>query len=362
MSVTGTEHQPMQHVVWNDVELLSLMRQHAPVGVSPAAMLPMIRELVDSGADPRTLVATVEAARGSAPGAPAQDLPGAVGIEDAWRGGQHLTRTGPPAGAPRGRGARGAGWKRAAGRVVVVVFWLAVWEIADRVINNRLMLAGPIRTGQALVEQFSRPEFWLISGASLGRIALGFTVALVFGILLALVAHRAAWFREFIAPVVSVVKTVPVVSFIIMLLIWLGGQALTSWLAFLIVVPLVYTSMLAGLGAVGRHELERAQVYGVSRAKQFWYISRPAFMPFLASACKVGVGMSWRAGVMAELFAATAPSIGREMFAAKTFLDTPTLFAWTVVVMLLSVVFERLVMTLLRFLSRPFGGLLGSAS
>ena len=345
--MAGTGGSRGHQLAWSDAELLALMREHAPAGVVPEAMLPMVRELVDGGADPRTLVAAIEASRTAEAG---RDIAGPPPLAPAA----------DPAHAAGAR--RRRGWRRIAWRSAIVLFWLAVWEVADRLVDNRLLLAGPIRTLQALAEQILLPEFWAISGASLGRIALGFAAAFVFGILLALLAHRAAWFRELIAPVMSVAKTVPVVSFIIMLLIWLGGQALTSWLAFLIVVPLVYTSMLAGLGAVGRLELERAEVYRVSRLKRFWYLSRPAFMPFLTSACRVGVGMSWRAGIMAEVFAATTQSIGREMFTAKTFLDTPTLFAWTVVVMLLSVAFERLVMLLLRFLSRPFGGLLGSAS
>ncbi|GAA1325854.1 ABC transporter permease [Leucobacter albus] len=355
---------------WGDAELLALMREHAPAGVEPESMLPMLRELVRSGADPRALVAAIGSARGQLPPSlPIQGAPGAA----------HWPVASPPAGpSPRGGDSAGGvaggalggagasrkrqGWRARAGRAGAVVFWLLVWEVADRAVDNRLLLAGPIRTLQALAEQVVRPEFWAISGASLGRIVLGFVAAFVGGIVLALVAHRQRWFRELIAPVVSVVKTVPVVSFIIMLLIWLGGQALTSWLAFLIVVPLVYTSMLTGLGAVAVRDLERARVFRLSPVKQFWYLSRPSFMPFLTSACRVGVGMSWRAGIMAELFAATTQSIGKEMFTAKTFLDTPTLFAWTVVVMVLSVVFERAVMLGLRTLSRPFGGLLGRSS
>ena len=334
------------HPVWSDAELLVLMREHAPAGIAPETMLPALRGLVAGGADPRTLVAAVEATR-SVGGAPEPVSGGPVSLATAD------ARSGTTA-------ARRGGWRQSLRRGGFVLFWLLVWELADRIIDNRLMLAGPLRTLRALGEQIFEPAFWEISAASLGRIVLGFSAALAVGIALALIAHRLPWFRELLAPLMSVVKTVPVISFIIMLLIWLGGSALTSWLGFLIVLPLVYTSMVTGLGAVSVADLERARVFRISRWKRFWYLSRPAFMPFLTSACRVGVGMSWRAGVMAELFANTPVSIGREMFTAKTFLDTPTLFAWTVVVMLLSIVFERAVLLLLRLGSKPCGGWLGS--
>lgn len=347
---------------WSDGELFALMRAHAPAGIDPSAMLPVLRELVANGTDPRDLVAAMQSAgtvvhhtgsttAGTDQARAAADAASAQGLSPLASA-NNVERT-------RGRTpvARGRSWYLR--KTAIVLFWLGLWELTDQIVDNRLLLAGPIRTLEALIAAAAEPAFWGIAGSSLGRIVLGFCAALAAGILLAVVGHRLQWFRELLAPLMSVIKTVPVVSFIIMLLIWLGGQALTSWLAFLIVLPLVYTSMLTGLGAVSVLDLERARVFRLSKWKRFWYLSRPAFMPFLTNACKVGVGMSWRAGIMAELFATTTGSIGKELFTAKTFLDTPTLFAWTVVVMVLSVLCERLVMLVLRWCSRPCGGWLG---
>lgn len=350
---------------WTDAALLTLMRANAPRGVRPEDMLPVMRGLVASGADPRAVVAAVGSAVGA--GAAPSAAPSAAASTDA--AGLATSAPSAPAVSP-GADEQPASyepldarppWRRRLRRVAIVVLWLLVWEIADRVVDNRLVLTGPVRTAQALVEQASDAGFWLICAASFGRIALGFVAAFCVGILLAGAAHRSTPFRELLSPLMSVLKTVPMVSFIIMLLIWVGGQVLTIWLAFLIVVPLVYTSMAAGLSAVDTRTLEMARVFRLSALKRFLYVYRPVFMPFLVSTCQVGLGMSWKAGIMAEVFATPAVSIGKEMFTAKTFLDTPSLFAWTAVVMVLSLVFERFVMMLLRRLSRPFGSLIGRA-
>ncbi|WP_448060606.1 ABC transporter permease [Cellulomonas hominis] len=304
-------------------------------------MLPVVRGLVAGGTDPWGVVASMQAGLSAVP------LDGAAAsVDDIGSG----PAAGRPSGDTRSRRLR---------QVLIVLGWLLVWEIADRVVGNRLILTGPVRTLDALAEQAADPDFWLIALASSGRIALGFLGAFLGGIGLALVAHRSEWFRDALSPVMSVLRTVPMVSFVVMLLIWVGSQALTVWLAFLIVVPLLYTSMATGLASVDRRQREMAQVFRVSAWKRFLYIDRPVFMPFVTSACRVGLGMSWKAGIMAEVFATPTTSIGKEMFQAKTFLDTPALFAWTVVVMVLSLVFERSVMLALRFASRPLGGLLG---
>lgn len=244
-------------------------------------------------------------------------------------------------------------------KCAVIIFWLIVWQLVDTLVDNRLILTGPIRTIQALGDQAVKPDFWIICGASFGRIALGFLLSFTVGILLALLSYRVKLVRAFVEPIVSLLRTIPVVTFIIMLLIWVGNQALTIYLSFLIVLPLIYTNMLTGFESVDAQMLEMARVYRLSRWRTFMYVYRPAFMPFLSSSCKISLGMSWKSGIMAEVLATPKPSIGKEMSQARTYLDTPSLFAWTVVVMILSWLFEKVFMALLDRAARPMGHFLG---
>ncbi len=227
---------------------------------------------------------------------------------------------------PPRRGAaaeRQNGTRRFARKAGIIVFWLAVWELLDHVIDNRLVLAGPIRTAQALVAQIGQPDFWVICGASFGRIALGFLLSFLVGFLLALISCRHRLFRDFVDPIISLPRTIPVASFIILLLIWVGNQALTVFLAFFIVLPLIYTNMVTGFESVDKQMLEMARVYKLSKWRTFLYIYRPAFMPFLMRSTKISLGMTWKSGIMAEVLATPKPSIGKEMATARTFLDTP---------------------------------------
>lgn len=250
-------------------------------------------------------------------------------------------------------------WPEIAKKAGVIVFWLVAWELLDRIVDNRLLLAGPIRTLEALAEELVKTNFWAICAASFGRIALGFFLALVLGFLFALLSYKSKAIRRFVDPIVSLLKTIPMASFVILLLIWVGTQALTVYLAFLIVVPIIYTNVLTGFESASPSMLEMARVYRLSTWRTFMYVYRPAFMPFLYSSCKLSLGMSWKAGIMAEVLAVPALSIGKEMFTARTFLDTPALLAWTVVVMLLSMLFERIVLWVLKRAQRPCGGYLG---
>lgn len=240
---------------------------------------------------------------------------------------------------------------------LIVLFWLVLWEIADRVIDNRIILVGPTHILMALAEQVGQSDFWVTCGASFLRIAVGFVLSFIGGFVLALVCYRYKLIRDFLEPIMIMLKTVPMISFVIMLLIWVGNQALTIYLSFLIVLPIIYTNTLQGLQSVDVQLLEMAQVFHMALWKKFMFIYRPAFMPFVLSASKLALGMSWKSGIMAEVIGTPKPSIGREMYAAKTYLQTSNLFAWTIVVVILSVLFETLFMLILKKLSAPMGWL-----
>lgn len=326
-------------------------------GLADSQMGPMMRMATEKGVEPREILDMLTSL-GVSQGQVVRVMSSQGLIDDAEA--QRLIDEERRAAEARAAAEKSGGARAFARKAGIIAFWLAIWQLLDVIIDNRLVLAGPIRVAQALVEQIGQPDFWVICGASFGRIALGFLLSFVVGFLLALMSCRHRLFRDFVDPIISLLRTIPVASFIILLLIWVGNQALTVFLAFFIVLPLIYTNMVTGFESVDRQMLEMARVYGLSRWRTFLYIYRPAFMPFLMSSTKISLGMTWKSGIMAEVLATPKPSIGKEMATARTFLATPDLLAWTVVVMVLSFLLEKAFMELLKRANRPLGGFIGS--
>ena len=307
-------------------------------GLADSQMGPMMRMATEKGVEPREILDMLTSF--GVPQGQVVRVMSSQGLIDDTEA-QRLIEEERRAAEARAAAEKSGGAHAFARKAGIIAFWLAIWQLLDVIIDNRLVLAGPIRVAQALVEQIGQPDFWVICGASFGRIALGFLLSFVVGFLLALMSCRHRLFRDFVDPIISLLRTIPVASFIILLLIWVGNQALTVFLAFFIVLPLIYTNMVTGFESVDRQMLEMARVYGLSRWRTFLYIYRPAFMPFLMSSTKISLGMTWKSGIMAEVLATPKPSIGKEMATARTFLATPDLLAWTVVVMVLSIFSRR---------------------
>lgn len=220
--------------------------------------------------------------------------------------------------------------------------WLLVWQAVSAFIGQEILLVSPVVVFVRLTELIREAAFWKSIGLSLIRILGGFLLAAVCGIGAAGLSARFRRIRELLAPAVLTVKAVPVASFIILVLIWVPSRNLSIVISFLMVFPILYTNVLDGILSTDPKLLEMAQVFDVPKAVQIRWLYVSQVLPFFRTGCSVGLGLCWKAGVAAEVIGIPDGSIGENLYNAKVYLNTPDLFAWTVVIVLISLVFEKL--------------------
>lgn len=226
--------------------------------------------------------------------------------------------------------------------VLAVCFWLFVWQAASLAVGEELLLVSPFKAAATLASMLLLPDFWATVAFSSVRIVSGFLAALAAGAALALLAARVRFVRVLLQPMMVTVRSVPVASFIILALLWLKNAGnLAVLISFLMVLPIVYANVLAGIGHVDRRLLDMAAVFRFGRGKRLRYLYLPAVLPDFRAACSVGIGLCWKSGVAAEVIGITAGSIGERLYDAKLLFSTADLFAWTLVIVLLSLGFEK---------------------
>ena len=215
---------------------------------------------------------------------------------------------------------------------LAVCFWLCAWQAASVCIGQKLILVSPLEVCGALLALLPTADFWQTAAFSAGRIIGGF-----------LLAAALRWVEVLLRPLMLTIKSIPVASFIILALMWLRSAGnLAVFISFLMVLPVVYTNTLAGIRETDARLLEMAAVFRVPPAKRVRYLYVPAALPYFRSACTVGLGLCWKSGVAAEVIGITSGSIGEALYNAKILFSTAELLAWTVVIVLLSLAFERL--------------------
>jgi len=228
-----------------------------------------------------------------------------------------------------------------------VVFWLLVWQGGSMALSaayphGHLLLASPVSALVRLGELALTAAFWRTVFSSASHIFGGFLLSCALGVILAAAAAKWRLLRELLSPLVAVVKAVPVVSFIILALVWLRAESLSLVIAALMVFPPVYLNVLTGIENTDRQLLEMARVFRVPFSRRLRGVYLPAVLPHFRAAASLGLGLCWKSGVAAEVIGLPALSIGEALYNAKVYFLTPDLFAWTAVIVAVSVGFEKL--------------------
>lgn len=235
---------------------------------------------------------------------------------------------------------------------LAILLWLIVWHIASVRLGKPLLLPTPISVAERLKELIVTHDFWRYTLRSLLRVLGG----IVSGIGIAvLVSSLTAAFRPaeiVFAPLITVIKSTPVASFIILAMLWISDDILPVFISFLMVFPVIWANLHTALKSVPQPYLDLARVYRLPRFRSVRRIYVPHALPYFLSACRSSLGLAWKAGIAAEVLALPALSIGKLLNESKLYLETTDLFAWTVVVIVLSLWLEWLAKLLFRHLQK----------
>ncbi len=227
-----------------------------------------------------------------------------------------------------------------------IFFWVVLWQIASMALSQEVLLPSPLKVLETLYSLIPTKAFWVSVISSSVRFGAGFVVAGVAGVLFATLAYRFKIVALMIEPLVVTIKSTPVASFIILALVWFSSKGLSIFIPAVIIFPPFYLNMKAGLENADIKLLEMAQVFRVPFNTQFRSIYVPACLPHLRAAASLGLGLCWKSGIAAEIISLPKGTTGFSLYQAKVYLETPAMFAWTLVIVLCSIMFEKFFMWL----------------
>ena len=230
-------------------------------------------------------------------------------------------------------------------------FWLGVWQLAALFAQKQklgIFLPTPWTVVQTLAALCVTGEFWCTIALSLGRILAGMVLGTLLGALLAALTCACSWADLLFSPVIRMIRAVPVVSFILLVMLAVYRSTVPMVIVTLMVLPVVWSNVKQGIGQADRQLLELGRAYRFSRWKKVKLIYLPSIQPYFLSAVTTGMGLAWKSGVAAEVLCTPRQAIGTEVYNAKFYLEIPTLFAWTAVVVALSLTMEWLLAAAVR--------------
>ena len=226
--------------------------------------------------------------------------------------------------------------------LLAALFWVALWHIGATLANRRLLLKIPLplETVKTFFALCGEGRFWRSVGHSVWHILAGFLGAALLGAAGGVAAYASKGFRYLSAPVLRLIRTVPVAAFILLAWLWIPSRILPSFVSALMVLPIIWSHVDAGLQSVDERLPEMARAFGMDHWNVLVRVRLPLMAPALRTGCVTGVGIAWKAGIAAEVICNPTGSIGALLQGAKVSIDYPRVFAVTLMVALLSLLFE----------------------
>ena len=231
--------------------------------------------------------------------------------------------------------------KRITRKIAAGAVWLLVWQLCWLAVGQDVLLPSPAGVARRLGQLICTLPFWQQVGLSLLRILTGYLLALALGAALGALTARSRLADCLLSPALRTVRAIPVASFIILLFVLMSKEHIPTVTSFLMVLPVVWANVDQGVRETDPALLEMARVFRLPPGRVLRHIRLPAVMPFFLASARTGMGLAWKAGVAAEVLAAPRLGIGRALYEAKVYLESEELFAWTAVIVAISVLLER---------------------
>lgn len=236
-------------------------------------------------------------------------------------------------------------------KAVILLIWLILWQVTAIFVNNSIYFASPLEVVREFVDKARQIAFWQSVFGSLIRILSGFFTAFILAFFTAFASIKFGWLKDFLDPFVTFLKSVPVAAVVVVMLIWWGPRYLVLCISIMVVFPVIYSNMRAGLLNADKGLLEMASVFDIKRMDRFLWIFRPSYLPYLHSAVSVSLGMCFKAGIAAEIIGLPEFSLGEGLYRDKIYLNTAGVFAWVVVILIISALTERLIVFILKLIA-----------
>lgn len=184
--------------------------------------------------------------------------------------------------------------------------------------------------------------FWSNIAATFIRCLLSFFISLVLGTVAGIICGVSVFMRNFLSVPLSVIRSTPVVSFILLALFWFDSSSVPVFVSVLMTLPVMVTSVISGFTERNSRLSAMACLYGFSRFQRFRWITMPAVLPFFLTGAVSCFGLTWKVVAAGEVLCLPKLGSGTLLQTAQVHLETGQVMAVTLVLVVLSFVLEKL--------------------
>lgn len=221
-----------------------------------------------------------------------------------------------------------------------IFFLLLVWQLAARAMDSQLILPSPVDVLKSGVKNMANPGFGMHLATTILRGMAGFAIAFFLSMLTGIPAGLNEAFRQFLYPLLVTLRTLPVISFILLALIWFNPPQVPVFIAILTMFPVLTISIIDGLRNTDKKYVEMGGIYKLPKHVLIRDIYLPASLPVIFNGISNAMAFGWRAVIIGEVLSQPLRGIGAQMQRSQIYLLVAEVIFWSVIAVLISAIFE----------------------
>lgn len=224
-----------------------------------------------------------------------------------------------------------------------ILLLFLVWKVISLFAGSEQIFPSPERTLLSVLKVFVRDGFWPSFLLTISRGLSGFIISLFMAFLIGIPAGLNRSIYLLISPFLVVFRSTPVISLILLAIIWLGNERVPVFIAVLTMFPIITTNIIDGIRNVDKSLVEMGRIYGINKRRIIREIYIPSIIPFTTSGISSALGFGWRAIIIGEVLSQPQYGIGTQMQNAQIYLQVSELIAWTLIAIIISYLFEWII-------------------
>lgn len=217
---------------------------------------------------------------------------------------------------------------------------LLVWQAIAVKVNNDIYLPKLQEVLTSLFQIVKEKDFLLIVFSSFYRTIISFGVALVFAIIMGVLSSLYPLINNLLKPLNSIGKTIPTLVLVVLALIWVDKDNAPFIVGIAIVFPILYDGILNTLTKNDKKLEEMMKIYEVPTLEKVKKVYVPNIIFYILKILVPTISLAFKVVIAGEVHGQPKYGIGASVQIAKMNFDTPTIFAWIVIIAIISLLFE----------------------
>lgn len=227
--------------------------------------------------------------------------------------------------------------------VITITILLLLWIVFGEIVDNPIKLPSFFDVLIAMKDLALSSIFYESFAYTLLRSFSGLLIALFLGVLFGFLSGLFPKFDEYFEPIYIILKSIPNISYILIVLIWTNSQIATCIISLMVMFPMTYSNVRTGMKNIENQYLDLMRVYPVDLSYKIFHVYLPLISNYIYASLSNGIGLTFKVGIMAEIIGSVSPGLGRQFQLCRINVDMTKTFAWTIWLIIFLILFESLV-------------------